>query len=130
MEKEAVKAVMRNGRTAALGIIRQAGKREKIVREIEERPAAKHRITTDYWQTVVMIGGLLQDYRSGRYQRIPLSSVALIAAALLYLLAPIRLLPKWLPFGAFIEKTLVLAAVLELVDQDLTAYRLWKSYEA
>lgn len=70
---------------------------------------------------------LLRDYVAGRYQAIPWSSIAAIAAALLYVLNPLDMIPDLLPFVGFIDDAGILAICWRMVQKDIEAYRRFRA---
>ena len=66
---------------------------------------------------------LLRDYTAGRYRAIPWGSIAAIAAALLYVLNPLDMIPDLLPFVGFIDDAGILAICWRMVHRDIEAYR-------
>lgn len=69
---------------------------------------------------------LVRDYVKGDYRAIPYWSIAAIAAALLYVLSPIDLIPDFIPGIGYVDDALVVAACLAMVEKDLCAYKDWK----
>ncbi len=77
-----------------------------------------------------IIGTLLQmirDYINGDYRKVPWSTIAKAAAALLYLASPIDAIPDPLPVVGLSDDALVIMAVISSISDDLTAYRKWRA---
>ena len=72
---------------------------------------------------------LVKDYRAGSYKRVPYKIIAAAAFALLYVFNPFDLLPDVLPVIGAVDDATVIGACLLLLEQDLTAFRKWKSGE-
>ena len=68
---------------------------------------------------------LLRDYTQGRY-RLPWRAVAAVAAAALYVVSPIDLIPDFLGPIGFTDDALVVALAFGLVRRELLAYCTWK----
>jgi uncharacterized membrane protein YkvA (DUF1232 family) len=73
-----------------------------------------------------LLFSIIQDYVKGEYRVIPFWSIAAIVAALLYVLNPIDLMPDFIPGVGYVDDTLVVAACLAMVEQDLHNYKDWK----
>lgn len=73
--------------------------------------------------------GLIRDYWSGEYPRVPWKIVAAVAAALLYVLMPLDLIPDFIPIAGYLDDAGVIAACLTLVSDDLVAYEKWKLHQ-
>ena len=72
---------------------------------------------------------LVKDWVKGDYRQVPWWSMAAIAAALLYVLNPLDLIPDFIPLAGQVDDALVIAACLAMVEQDLDKYRKWKEGE-
>jgi len=73
--------------------------------------------------TNVRLGfGLVKDYVQGNYRKLPFWSVASVAAALGYFLAPTDLIPDFIPGLGYLDDAAVLALVLSGIREDLRKY--------
>jgi uncharacterized membrane protein YkvA (DUF1232 family) len=66
--------------------------------------------------------GLIKDYVQGNYRKLPFWSVASVAAALGYFLAPTDLIPDFIPGIGYLDDAAVLALVLSGIREDLKKY--------
>lgn len=73
-----------------------------------------------------LLFSIIQDYIKGDYREVPFWTIAAIAAALLYVLSPIDLIPDVIPGIGYIDDALVVAVCLAMVEQDLHNYKDWK----
>jgi uncharacterized membrane protein YkvA (DUF1232 family) len=69
---------------------------------------------------------LLQDYFAKEYDKVPLKTIVLVISSFIFVVSPLRVLPKWIPLGGFMERILVLVLVLEYIKEDLQDYSNWK----
>ena len=90
-----------------------------------ERLAKGNGFLRQYWQDIKISFALLKDWYMGNYRKIPFRMVASIAAAMLYLVSPLDVVPDWVPFGGLLDDALVLAAIFALSRSDLDAYTTW-----
>jgi uncharacterized membrane protein YkvA (DUF1232 family) len=65
---------------------------------------------------------LLKDYAQGNYRKLPFWSVASVAAALGYFLAPTDLIPDFIPGIGYLDDAAVFALVLSGIREDLKKY--------
>lgn len=79
-----------------------------------------------YIEDVKLLFSMLKDYMNGKYRGIPFYSIAAVAAALLYVLSPIDLIPDFIPVVGYIDDALVVSVCLMWVEQDLHNYKEWK----
>ncbi len=72
---------------------------------------------------------IIKDYKLKRYTDIPWRTVALIAAAIVYFINPIDILPDFFPVIGFTDDAVVLAAIFKSIQEDLKKYKEWKHTE-
>lgn len=130
MNKVAFKKVINNGQDAARQILGNRNKQAELIADVKNLVGDDRRSSNDYWQSIMVLLSLLQDYFWGDYDKIPVKSVLLVISSFLYILSPGRFLPKWVPLGAFIERTFVIVLVLDLIKDDLVNYSEWKALSA
>lgn len=66
---------------------------------------------------------MLRHHLSGRDPQLPAGAMTLIGAALFYLLAPVDLIPDFIPHSGFLDDLAVLDACLRLVRGEITRFR-------
>lgn len=91
--------------------------------------AKKNGFLRQYWKDIKTSFALLRDWYMGAYRKIPFKMVASIAAAMVYLVSPLDIVPDWIPFGGLLDDALVLAAVFTLSRRDLEEYEKWRGVE-
>ena len=69
---------------------------------------------------------MVKDYWHKNYREIPWWTVSAAAAALLYVLNPMDLVPDFIPFVGLLDDATVLSVCLFMIDRDLAKYREWK----
>ncbi|MBI5069203.1 MAG: DUF1232 domain-containing protein [Deltaproteobacteria bacterium] len=79
---------------------------------------------------VRLLAAALRDWRSGAYREIPWSAVAILAAALAYVVSPVDLIPDFLVPVGWTDDLVVLAVAWRTVKQQLRAYCAWKGLTA
>ncbi len=85
--------------------------------------AAPHRFRAD----AALVIRMLEDVARRRYRRLPVRTLIAAAAALVYFLNPLDLIPDVLPGLGLIDDAAVLAWIVGLIRKDLNAYRAWAS---
>ena len=70
---------------------------------------------------------MVKDYWHKNYREIPWWTVSAAAAALLYVLNPMDLVPDFIPFVGLLDDATVLSVCLFMIDRDLARYREWKN---
>lgn len=65
---------------------------------------------------------MIKDYLQGNYRKLPWWSVASVAAALGYFLAPVDVIPDFIPGLGYLDDAAVFALVLGGIREDLKKY--------
>ncbi len=69
---------------------------------------------------------VLRDYANGSYRKVPWKAVGALAAAVVYVVSPVDLIPDFLVPIGFTDDLLVVALTWGLVKRELRAYCTWK----
>ncbi|MEO6693809.1 MAG: YkvA family protein [Ignavibacteria bacterium] len=72
---------------------------------------------------------LIKDFKAKKYTRIPWRSITLIAAAILYFINPLDLIPDMLPLIGITDDALLFVAVFKSIQSDLEKYCQWKGLD-
>jgi uncharacterized membrane protein YkvA (DUF1232 family) len=77
-----------------------------------------------YLQTMLR---LIRAYYRGQYRAIPVTTLLIIVAALIYLVNPLDLIPDWIPGLGLIDDAFILALVVRRTREALDAFIDWES---
>ena len=75
---------------------------------------------------VHLIEGMIMDYMQGRYKEIPVQTIIGAMAALLYFLAPLDLIPDFIPGIGQVDDLVVLTYTIKAIKGDLSKYEQWR----
>lgn len=78
---------------------------------------------------VKLLYELIRSYIDGSYREIPWISIATAAAAVVYFLAPIDLVPDMIPGIGYIDDLLVVRFALTAIGSDLRTFCEYKGYD-
>jgi uncharacterized membrane protein YkvA (DUF1232 family) len=78
------------------------------------------------WNDIKTMLAMLMDYISGRYVTLPLKTIIAMIGAILYFVSPIDFIPDFIPFVGYIDDFFVVVLAIDLVRDDLKAYRAWQ----
>jgi uncharacterized membrane protein YkvA (DUF1232 family) len=78
------------------------------------------------WSDLPLLVRLLRAWKNGSYRGLSVRTLAVVAAALLYVLSPVDLVPDFIPGIGLIDDMAVLALLLHALAQDLAAFRAWE----
>lgn len=79
-----------------------------------------------YFEIFKLMLLMLNDYRKGRYTKVPWLTVSTLVFILLYVLNPLDLIPDFIPVIGYLDDVSVLMAGLNLIQTDLRSYIKWK----
>jgi uncharacterized membrane protein YkvA (DUF1232 family) len=78
------------------------------------------------WSDLPLLARLLKAWKGGSYRGPSMRTIVSLAAALLYIVSPIDLMPDFIPGIGLIDDAAVLALLLHSIAQDLAAFRVWE----
>lgn len=84
------------------------------------------RMISRLWSDLPLLVRLLKAWKSGSYRGLRVRTIVSLAAALLYIVSPMDLLPDFIPGFGLIDDAAVLALFLHSIAQDLAAFRVWE----
>ena len=93
-------------------------------RELEDK--ATKGALRKHFEDIKTMAALVKDYASGEYREIPWKTMAMITAALIYVLNPLDLIPDFIPVLGQVDDALVVAACLMAAKSDVRTYREWR----
>ena len=111
-EKDA-EQVIEEGKTETL-----LGKALKIIAKV---PVLKSLVAD-----VPVMVNMVKDYMRKKYRRVPLKTITMITAALIYLVNPNDAVPDYLPGVGYLDDAAVMNFVLVSVKGDVEKYKEWK----
>ena len=75
---------------------------------------------------VPVMVNMVKDYIRKKYKRVPLKTITMITAALIYLVNPNDAVPDYLPGVGYLDDAAVMNFVLVSVKEDVEKYKEWK----
>lgn len=78
------------------------------------------------WSDLPLLARLLKAWKRGSYRGLSMRTIVSLAAALLYIVSPIDLMPDFIPGIGLIDDAAVLALLLHSIAQELAAFRVWE----
>jgi uncharacterized membrane protein YkvA (DUF1232 family) len=69
---------------------------------------------------------LIRAYYRGQYRAIPVTTLLIIVAALIYLVNPLDLIPDWIPGLGLLDDAFILALVVRRTREALDAFIEWE----
>ncbi len=78
-------------------------------------------------EKVTTLGTLLRFYASGEYRQIEVGNLIKIIAGFIYFIAPIDLIPDFLPFIGFSDDVALFVYLMKSIDDELQKFERWKN---
>jgi uncharacterized membrane protein YkvA (DUF1232 family) len=127
LDEEALKArVQRDAEQVTDEDVRRVvARRRELDEKFKKVPDKLHKLVNQ----VKLLYELIRSYIDGSYREIPWISIATAAAAVIYFLAPIDLLPDMIPGIGYIDDLLVIRFALTAISTDLKTYCEHKGYD-
>jgi uncharacterized membrane protein YkvA (DUF1232 family) len=70
---------------------------------------------------------MLKAYAKGEYTKIPVQSLLLVIASVVYFVVPFDFIPDLLPGAGFLDDTALLAWTFRVVKTEIDAFKAWES---
>jgi len=70
---------------------------------------------------------MLRAFGTGQYQTIPWVTILMIAAALIYFITPLDLLPDFIPVTGYLDDFTIILAIFHRFKEDVMAFQTWES---
>ena len=98
---------------------------ENLLRAFEEKLKLIPKIGNRAADIAVMIS-MVRAYVKKQYTEVPVGTILLAVAALIYVVNPWDLIPDYILGVGFIDDAAALAAVLQAIHMDLQKYKQWQ----
>ena len=114
-----------NQRHEAEKIMNQPGKIDKLLKKLEIK-LQNIPVLGDTLSFIPQMGMMVNSYIKGQYKEVPVSSIIAIIIPLLYFVAPIDVIPDFLPGVGLVDDVAVIGYSLSLIQSDLKQYMDWR----
>ena len=98
---------------------------EGLLRDFEEKLKLIPKIGNRAADIAVMIS-MIRAYVKKQYDQVPIGTILLAVAALIYVVNPFDLIPDYILGVGFVDDAAALAAVLQAIHMDLAKYKKWQ----
>lgn len=78
------------------------------------------------WEQLQVLMRLSNAYRTGDYRHIPLKSMLLITASILYFINPMDVLPDLVPIFGLVDDATLIGFVISSLKKDIDKFREWE----
>lgn len=103
------------------------GAHAELARQFDEKPPwYALAAPASFRAKIRLLWMVLKDYASGGYRKVPWKAIAAIAAAVIYVVSPVDLIPDFLVPAGWTDDIVALALTWGLVKRELRDYCAWK----
>lgn len=74
-----------------------------------------------------IFASLLNNYFHKKYTKVPIGTIGAILVAVIYLVAPIDIVPDWIVGAGYLDDAGVMALCLTLIKSDIDEYQEWRN---
>ena len=96
-------------------------KLEKAIGLVRRIPVLK-----DLANDIPVMVNMVKDYIKGAYRKVPMKTMAMMTAALLYFINPNDVVPDYVPGVGYLDDAAVITYVLKSVKDDVDEYKTWR----
>jgi uncharacterized membrane protein YkvA (DUF1232 family) len=111
---------------AARIVLRRRFRVVLLVRDAYDRMITNASVLEAVWDDLQTIMRLLVAWAEDSYRRVPWTPLVLMAAALLYFVLPVDVIPDFLAGIGFVDDVAVISSVVQSVRDELDRFRDWE----
>lgn len=109
----------------ARNILNNGGNAEYLKRAGEKMAKATPGFTK-LWEHLQVLVRLSKAYQAGHYRHIPVKSMLLITASILYFINPLDVLPDLVPIFGLVDDATLIGFVISSLKKDIDQFREWE----
>lgn len=123
-ERKLVRALDDN-REKAKDFLKDDDKVEGLLRDFERK--LKHIPKIGGWASdIAVMLSMIRAYVMKRYRDVPVASIIIAIAAVIYVVNPLDLVPDVLPLIGYVDDAAAIGFVLDSIHKDLKKYKEWQ----
>ena len=122
---EKIRSAVDSKKTQAEFITNDEDAFDKFLKSIEET-LRKIPNVGSILSDIPLLVSLVKSYIGGEYKEIPYNSIIAIVATLLYVIAPIDIIPDFIPVVGFADDAMAVTFCMKMIHDDLEKYKTWR----
>lgn len=99
---------------------------KEAARKASSLPKETFKESWAYFQTMLR---LIRAYYRGDYQEVPVTTLLVIIAAIIYVVNPLDLIPDWVPGLGFLDDAFIVAFAVRRTQRTLDRFMTWETSE-
>ncbi|MGA2330116.1 MAG: YkvA family protein [Bryobacteraceae bacterium] len=110
----------------ATAIVKNPGKVLDELTKADAKAENKSNLIKKFIEDLKLLIRLVRAWAKGDYKDVPITTIILSVAAIIYFVSPIDAIPDWIPVIGYVDDAAVVAFVIASIKNDLDAFREWE----
>ena len=125
LSEEQVKEALESGYEQSEALLNDKDGLDDFLYRLEQKINDMPFVGKKFSMIPVMIS-LVKNYVQGKYTTVPYGTILAVLSALIYFLAPIDIVPDFIPLAGYIDDMAVLGLCMNMVSIDIETYEKWR----
>lgn len=125
LSEEQVKEALESGYAQSEAVLNDKDELDDFLYRLEQKINDMPFVGKKFSMIPVMIS-LVKNYVQGKYTTIPYGTILAVLSALIYFLAPIDIVPDFIPLAGYLDDMAVLGLCMNMVSIDIETYEKWR----
>ena len=125
LSEEQVKEALESGYAQSEALLNDKDELDDFLYRLEQKINDMPFVGKKFSMIPVMIS-LVKNYVQVKYTTIPYGTILAVLSALIYFLAPIDIVPDFIPLAGYLDDMAVLGLCMNMVSIDIETYEKWR----
>ena len=125
LSEEQAKEALESGYAQSEALLNDKDELDDFLYRLEQKINDMPFVGKKFSMIPVMIS-LVKNYVQGKYTTVPYGTILAVLSALIYFLAPIDIVPDFIPLAGYIDDMAVLGLCMNMVSIDIETYEKWR----
>ena len=125
LSEEQVKEALESGYAQSEALLNDKDELDDFLYRLEQKIKEMPFVGKKFTMIPVMIS-LVKNYAQGKYTTVPYGTILAVLSALIYFLAPIDIVPDFIPLAGYLDDMAVLGLCMNMVKTDIETYDKWR----
>ena len=125
LSEEQVKEALESGYAQSEALLNDKDELDDFLYRLEQKINDMPFVGKKFSMIPIMIS-LVKNYVQGKYTTIPYGTILAVLSALIYFLAPIDIVPDFIPLAGYLDDMAVLGLCMNMVSIDIETYEKWR----
>lgn len=103
-------------------------KTEHLLNEALEKAEKNKGQLKDVWDNLMALFRMVGAWATGKYNAVPLKTIILAIAAIIYFVNPFDVIPDFIPFVGYLDDASVIAWTIKSIYDDLEDFIAWEKF--